>query len=170
MVRMIPEPGQGILGGRLTPRRVGTHDTTGLILDLAGLDASTAAHEATVVALKEHLLRSEMEAQRPGHGAPRFDIGWAKGTHVFIGEVKSLNSTNEDQQIRLGVGQVLDYAHQILRTRKVIPVLVLERAPLSDRWAGLASSAGIVLTHGPSFPHVSASLVTVLTQHGQRRH
>ncbi|MGC2996912.1 hypothetical protein ACPF8X_00475 [Streptomyces sp. G35A] len=32
-------------------------------------------------------------------------------TWIFMAEVKSLTGTSQDQHIRLGAGQVLDYAH-----------------------------------------------------------
>lgn len=155
------ENGEGILGGRVKPRKVGTRSTAKLSIDLDALDAATTAHEATVVALAQHLKRQGIDACGPHRGAPQFDIGWPQGTTVFVGEVKSLNSTNQAQQIRLGLGQVLDYAYQLdgLRTRgnKVRPVLILEEEPDDARWGGLADSLGVLLTYGPLFPGVSGT-------------
>lgn len=150
------ETGEGILGGRVKPRKVGTRSTTKLTIDLDALDSATAAHEATVVALTEHLKQQGITARRPLRSVVRFDIGWSQGSAVFIGEVKSVNSTNQAQQIRLGLGQVLDYAYQLdshrRRGDKVRPVLILEREPEDARWRGLAESLGVLLTYGPSFP------------------
>ncbi|MFD5374822.1 hypothetical protein ACFWJE_10450 [Streptomyces griseoincarnatus] len=119
------------------------------------LDKATAAHEATVGALLAHLSDRGIEGRTHAPGAPAFDAGWHRGADVFIAEVKSLTGAREEQQIRLGIGQVLDYAHQ-LRTahpdRRLHPVLVLEKRPMDPRWSSLARSAGIRLTWAPDFP------------------
>jgi hypothetical protein len=128
-----------------------------LILDLNRLDKATAVHEATVGALLAHLSDQGVEVRSHAPGAPAFDAGWSRGKDLFIAEVKSLTGAREDQQIRLGIGQVLDYAHQ-LRTahprRRLHPVLVLEKRPVDPRWSSLAQSVGIRLTWGPEFPDV----------------
>ena len=86
---------------------------------------------------------------------PRFDVGWSVGDEVYIAEVKSLSGTSQDQQIRLGMGQVLDYVHQLtrhLKTGVLRPVLVLERRPSDDRWQALFDSRQVLLTWAPNFP------------------
>ncbi|MFE2456441.1 hypothetical protein [Streptomyces sp. NPDC059402] len=147
----------GILGAPLRVRRPGRRPSVDLALDLNHLDKATAAHEATVGALLVHLSGQGLEVRTHAPGAPAFDAGWSRGADVFIAEVKSLTGTREDQQIRLGIGQVLDYAHQ-LRTshpgRRIHPVLVLEKRPAAPRWFPLSRSAGIRLTWAPDFPDV----------------
>jgi hypothetical protein len=64
----------------------------------------------------------------------------------------------ETQQIRLGLGQVLDYAAQVRahgRHARVRPILVLEKAPTESRWTDAAREAGITLTWAPTFPGLS---------------
>ncbi|GBQ02388.1 hypothetical protein SSP531S_38470 [Streptomyces spongiicola] len=143
-----------VLGGPLRVRRTGRRTVGDLTLDLSRLDEGTAVHEATVGALIRHLSRQGIEACGHAPGGPEFDAGWLRGEDVFIAEVKSLTGAREDQQIRLGIGQVLDYAHQ-LRTaypRTVThPVLVLERRPSAARWTTLADSIGLRLTWAPDF-------------------
>ncbi|MEV0927830.1 hypothetical protein AB0I99_22335 [Streptomyces spongiicola] len=143
-----------VLGGPLRVRRTGRRTVGDLTLDLSRLDEGTAVHEATVGALIRHLSRQGIDACGHAPGGPEFDAGWLRGEDVFIAEVKSLTGAREDQQIRLGVGQVLDYAHQ-LRTaypRTVThPVLVLERRPSAARWTTLADSIGLRLTWAPDF-------------------
>ncbi|MCZ7456700.1 hypothetical protein [Streptomyces sp. WMMC940] len=143
-----------VLGGPLRVRRTGRHTSGDLTLDLSRLDEATAVQEATVGALIRHLSRQGIEACTHAPGAPEFDAGWSRGEDVFIAEVKSLTGAREDQQIRLGIGQVLDYAHQ-LRTAyprtATHPVLVLERRPSAARWTALAESIGLRLTWGPDF-------------------
>ncbi|MGX4688282.1 hypothetical protein [Streptomyces sp. JNUCC 63] len=146
--------GAAILGGLLRPQRVGRRTSEALAVDLSLLDKSTAAHELTVGMLIAHLGDQGVEVRAHARNAPRFDAGWSRGTDLFVAEVKSLTGASEDQQIRLGMGQVLDYTHQ-LRTahpsRRIHPVLVLEKPPSDARWTSLARSVGVRLTWGPGF-------------------
>ena len=154
-VLVLPELGEGVLGGPLSTRQVPTHEPSELTLNLEALDRGTAAHEATVAALSKTLEQRGLLPQRPGRHAPVFDLGWTENGVVYIAEVKSLTGTDQTQQIRLGLGQVLDYAQQIRQSRlaafPVQPVLVLEHAPSHTRWAETASSAGVELICGPTF-------------------
>jgi len=101
---------------RLTPVTVSAnpvHDVpVALSADLTGLDEATARHTDTLRQLIDHL------APRPVFGLtrPKLDAAWADPDDprcLLVGEVKSLTDTNQDQQIRLGIGQVLDYTHQV---------------------------------------------------------
>lgn len=152
---VLPEPGDGILGGPLLRHRVAQHEGTLLGRDLTQLDRGTAAHEATLTALVNYLAVKNVLVQAPARNAPRFDVGWSVGDEVYIAEVKSLSGTSQDQQIRLGMGQVLDYVHQLTRHTKIgvlRPVLVLERRPSDDRWQALFDSRQVLLTWAPTFP------------------
>lgn len=156
-VLVLPSLGEGILGGPLAERAPTAHQPSSLTVDLEALDRATAAHEATLLAFARRLASRGLVPQRHGRNAPKFDVGWADGLTVYVAEVKSLGSAVEDQQIRLGIGQVVDYAEQ-LRSRPAIPgqsvraVLVLERRPREpDRWMAAAESVGIGLTWGPDF-------------------
>lgn len=145
---------------RIEPHQVSVHDSDGLSLDLSACDRGTAAHEALVAALRAHLASKGISVRGPSPAAPRFDAGWVTtgdNPAVFVAELKSLTGATESQQIRLGIGQVLDYVHTVggmseLGDRRVQPVLVLERAPAEGRWQGLASSLGIILSWAPDFP------------------
>ncbi|WP_329169811.1 hypothetical protein OG754_00495 [Streptomyces decoyicus] len=107
-----------------------------------------------IAALIDHLSGQNIELRGHARNAPRFDAGWSRDDDVFIAEVKSLTGASEDQQIRLGIGQVLDYAHQIQLARtfgRVRPVLVLEKQSADPRWTSLAEASGILLTWAPAF-------------------
>jgi hypothetical protein len=136
-VLVLPDLGEGILGGPLSTRQIPVHEPSELTLNLEALDRGTAAHEATVTALSRTLERRGLLPQRPGRHAPAFDLGWTEDGVVYIAEVKSLTGTDQTQQIRLGLGQVLDYAQQIRHSRltssPVQPVLVLEHEPSHPR-------------------------------------
>lgn len=134
----------------LHPHATPAHDAEGLLLDLTGLDKGTAAHEETIELLIVHLHISGITAVQPRADEPRFDAAWHHRDEMFIAEVKSLTGAREDQQIRLGLGQVLDYAYQM--PTRVHAVLVLEKEPADARWSGLAGSLGVILTWSPFFP------------------
>jgi hypothetical protein len=84
-------------------------------------------------------------------GSPNYDLAWLDGSRLFVAEVKSLTATNETQQLRLGLGQVLDYRAMLARRREVVPVLVVEREPSDERWLGLCRDVGVILTWPPGF-------------------
>lgn len=148
-----------IFGGRSAARAVPTHPAAHLELDLSALDRGTAAHEATVEKLCRFLASRGITARTPAPGMPPFDLGWTEPDdgRAVIAEVKSVSDTNETQQLRLAVGQVLDYVDSIRRRvgpdgPQVTPTIVLEREPTDARWSGLAADAGITLTWAPDFP------------------
>lgn len=153
-VEIVRESWSGLFGAELKSRLVTDHQPTELELDLSALDAGTAAHEATIEALRSHLQHQEITLLEPAPGRPRFDGGWMAREINFIAEVKSLTGVNEDQQIRLGFGQVLDYAHQLMQIAPVTPVLVLQKRPASRRWLSLANSLNVILTWAPDFDQV----------------
>lgn len=58
---------------------------------------------------------------------------------IVVVEVKSCTKDNEVRQLRMGIGQVLDYDDSLrARGRAVLPVLYLEREPSDARWVALA--------------------------------
>jgi hypothetical protein len=81
---------------------------------------------------------------------PNFDLAWQVGDTAFVAEIKSITDDNEEEQLRLGLGQVLRYRHRLQRIGypKVIAVLVPERCPRDPSWADLCHDLQIVLLHG----------------------
>ena len=155
-VLVLPVIGEGILGGPLTTRTPVRHEPLQLRVDLEALDRGTAAHEATLAAFADSLASRGFAPQRPGRLAPQFDVGWSSGSVVHVAEIKSLGSSVESQQIRLGIGQAVDYAQQLRSTAAASQVVqafvVLERRPHdADRWLAVAASARVKLTWGPEF-------------------
>lgn len=150
-------PSDSLLGEPLRKRRAPSYAPVDLSLDLSALERGTAAHEDLLQLLMEHLAPVEVCGPRPS--GPQFDAAWwsqREPTTLYVVEAKSLKGAREEQQIRLGIGQLLDYCHSIGRLereglQRITPVLVLEREPTDGRWADLAKSLGIVLTHAPDF-------------------
>jgi hypothetical protein len=70
---------------------------------------------------------------------PEFDLAWETSQGIGVVEVKSCTKENEVRQLRMGIGQVLDYDDSLrARGRAVLPVLYLERGPSDTRWVALA--------------------------------
>lgn len=126
--------------------KVGVTDVRPFQVDPDVVDRGIRGHKTTQNALAEFLGDHGMEPRSPGPGDPGFDVGWWRGDTFHAAEVKSLTPANEDGQLRLAIGQVLDYAHQIARAgRLVVPVIVVERQPRSARWQPLCAQHGITL-------------------------
>jgi hypothetical protein len=98
-------------------------------------------------------LRSRhLTPRSPQPGEPQFDVAWVDGQILFVAEVKSLTRRNEEQQLRLGLGQVLRYRNLLTSGhRTVVAVLALERAPSDLRWLRLCRELGVLLVWSPSF-------------------
>jgi hypothetical protein len=109
------------------------------------------------------LRKASLKPRSPKPGDPPFDIAWRDddaGGVAFICEVKSLTDENETGQIRLAIGQLLDYVHTLGSQREagslpphwegvhaVRGVVAVERRPAKDvHWTGLCEKHGIILT------------------------
>jgi hypothetical protein len=83
---------------------------------------------------------------KPGRDGPAYDLAWQKGGPLFVAEVKSLTARNESKQLRLALGQVLDYADQLVRRgHDVRRVIAAEVEPAERRWVELCLSLGVTI-------------------------
>ena len=113
------------------------------------LENATQEHRKTQNDLATWARTKGCQPVRPD-GNPRFDVGWRNSEYFLVAEVKSLGMGNERGQVRLGLGQVLDYRKQ-LRDKGVnaIAVLVVSRKPVSDHWGALARELGVLFSWPP---------------------
>jgi predicted RNA-binding protein with PUA-like domain len=104
------------------------------------------AHRRLQNRLSELVRSAGYEPRRSTAADPDFDLAWTTPWGVVVVEVKSCTKANEVRQLRLGIGQVLDY-EDVLRARgqAVQPALYLERAPSDSRWMPLANRHNIRL-------------------------
>lgn len=111
-------------------------------IDLSALDAATARHMMLQDKLAERLVARGISPLSPSPSNPMFDLAFEHDGRRYVVEVKSGLPASQ-QQVRLGTGQVLEYAH-LLRDgeRDVVPVLLIEAAPPAP-WAALAAELGI---------------------------
>lgn len=83
----------------------------------------------------------------PGVNDPQFDVAWREGSGLVVVEVKSLADVTEVHQLRLGVGQVVEYRWG-LASAGLVPVramLFVEREPSDGSWVSLCRDEQIVL-------------------------
>jgi hypothetical protein len=78
---------------------------------------------------------------------PNFDLAWEANGTVFVAEIKSITDHNEEEQLRLGLGQVLRYRQRLekLGHKRVLAVLVPERTPRDTSWSNLCEELHVVL-------------------------
>ncbi|MGI3781938.1 MAG: hypothetical protein ACRYG2_14310, partial [Janthinobacterium lividum] len=113
----------------------------------AAVERAARAHATTQNLLAEWLFSRRLVPLSPAPDQPAFDLAWRERGDLFVAEVKSLPPDRELPQLRLGLGQVLDYAHSL----GARPVLVTERRPSDPRWLDLCSSLGISLVWPSGF-------------------
>lgn len=116
-------------------------------------DRGTKAHADTQNALSDHVQACGLVPRSPGSSEPPYDLGWSREDTFFVAEVKSLTAENEERQLRLGLGQLLRYAH-VLRAGgidPVQPVLISEREPADHTWLSTCSSLGVIFAWPATF-------------------
>ncbi len=119
------------------------------------IDRGNQAHADTQDALAEFLGGRGIRPRRPKPGEPNYDLGWEWRDQIFVAEVKSTTDSNEESQLRLGLGQVLRYRHELARTgRQVIAVIIPESEPDEAAWAELCATLGVLLAWPGSFERV----------------
>lgn len=115
-------------------------------VDPDAIDRALGGHARTQNAVAEFIESKGFRPVSPGPGDPPIDVGWWDGETFHVAEVKSLSPSNETGQLRLGLGQVLDYADAVRRSgRDVQPFLVVEGEPTDARWTELCGAVGVTL-------------------------
>lgn len=140
-------------------RQIPVHEGVERSINLYALDRGAAAHEATLRLLAVNLdpVITLQVSRVP------VDAAWvlpSAPTVLNIAEVKSVTGASEAHQIRLAIGQLIEYRSALTSAlpRGIVGVhafLALERRPLdSERWQVVTDSVGITLTLAPDFPGV----------------
>jgi hypothetical protein len=116
-------------------------------VDPALVERGLRGHTDTQNELAGVLSNAGIEPRRGLRPGPDFDLAWQKNGTVFVAEVKSITADNEEQQLRLGLGQVLRYRQHLsaLGHDRVVAVLVPERQPNDPSWRELCQDLGVVL-------------------------
>lgn len=120
-------------------------------VDPSIVERGIRGHVATQNQLAATVASAGMLPRSPSPIEPNFDLAWSDASTIWVAEVKSLTAKNEEKQLRLGLGQVLRYAHLLARLHSVTvcPVLVAERQPTSDDWTELCRRHNVLLLWPP---------------------
>lgn len=115
------------------------------IVDIAALDKATRRHMQLQDRLADELLERGVEPRSPGSEEPQFDLVFEHAGVAYVVEAKTGDPV-VSQQVRIGVGQVLEYCHLARGAiaADVRPVLLLEAEP-PDPWQGLSKDLGITI-------------------------
>ena len=118
-------------------------------VDADTLENATQEHRKTQNALAAWARTRGFETVRPD-GDPLFDVGWWRSEDFLVAEVKSLGVDNETRQVRLGLGQVLDYRKQLQDMGiNAVAVLAVSRKPAIQHWGELASELEVLFSWPP---------------------
>jgi hypothetical protein len=116
------------------------------------VDRGTRGHAETQNALSRWVLARGWRPERWAGGVAPFDLAWRVGDALFVAEVKSTTARNEIRQLRLGLGQVLHYRHQLRQVAPtIVAVLAVEREPGDRGWVDLCRSHGVALVWPDEF-------------------
>lgn len=116
-------------------------------VDPALVERGLRGHADTQNELARVLSAAGIEPRSPMSGEPNFDLAWQNEDTIFVAEVKSITDDNEEEQLRLGLGQVLRYRQRLasLGYQHVVAVLVPERQPRDPSWSQLCDGLGVAL-------------------------
>ncbi|WP_437297642.1 EVE domain-containing protein [Sorangium sp. So ce426] len=121
-------------------------------VDFEKIERGNYGHAKTQNALADFLQSHGLQPRSPSPSEPEYDLAWKVGTTIFVAEVKSITDMNEERQLRLGLGQVLWYAHLLKGGgRTIAPVLVAEREPRDPRWGEMCEALGVRLVWPDTF-------------------
>jgi hypothetical protein len=116
--------------------------------DPDGYGAGLRAHHRLQNRLAQLLAAGGLVPLSPGPNDPPFDLAWSAGDGVLVVvEVKSTTQSNEVKQLKMGLGQIFDYASTLRRAGVAVqPVLYVEQKPVdAERWLEITNDAGILL-------------------------
>ncbi|MFY1699987.1 hypothetical protein [Solwaraspora sp. WMMA2101] len=74
------------------------------------------------------------------------DLAWQDADgRQYIAEVKSLVGAGPEDQLRLGLGQVLEYRHRLALLGRVVTPILLTSAPVDEVWRDICRDNGVTL-------------------------
>ena len=116
------------------------------VVDPEVIERGNRSHRGLQERLAKLAKRHGATPLSPAAVDPDFDIAWWLLKTLVMVECKSTTESNEATQIRLGLGQILDYAHRAQpRTKRLALVLAIEERPASDHWQDLCEAHGVKL-------------------------
>jgi hypothetical protein len=110
------------------------------------IERGTRSHARLQNQLAAEVASAGLVPLSPAAGDPPFDLAWRDGDKLQVAEVKSTTATNEEHQLRLGLGQLLRYRHTLSANgATVLATLYVERKPADPQWSELCESLDVTL-------------------------
>jgi hypothetical protein len=115
-------------------------------VDPAVVERALKSHKDLQNGLAGFLGERGLEPRTPEALDIPWDLLWQNGDDTWVAEVKSLTRSNEERQLRLGLGQLLIYRQRLLSVHdSVRPALLVEWKPIDPDWHELCAQLGIAL-------------------------
>ncbi|MFF0314262.1 hypothetical protein ACFYPH_06380 [Micromonospora sp. NPDC005252] len=116
--------------------------------DAAAYRAGVSEHDRLCRVLVDHLTASGIPAGA-GLAGVNVDLAWRDTSgRQFIAEVKSVVDGNEVEQLRLGLGQVLEYRHRLAALGMPVTVVLLVSRVSDPSWQQVCAANGVALLAG----------------------
>jgi len=126
-----------------------------ITVDLDARDRSTRAHQQLCNRVAKAVKDAGHEPLSPFTDGPEYDVAWMRCETLWLTEVKSVSVTSERQQIRLGLGQVLDCTTSMRSFGfDVQPVIAITGPPSSAHFETMCEEAGVILCWPDQFRSV----------------
>lgn len=123
-----------------------------ITIDLDQLERRSASHRRLTNEVARYLSTAGRQPLSPAWSDCLFDVGWEAGATFHVVEVKTTIPGAEVQQMRLGLGQVLDYRHTLLGLySRVNAHLVLSSEPDSPHMVDVSEAHGVRVSWPPEF-------------------
>ena len=115
-------------------------------VDPAAVERGLRSHRELQNLHAEKISEAGYKPRRPQPLDPPWDLLWLSGGEAWVAEVKSLTMTNEERQLRLGLGHVLIYRQRLRQSHNSVKaVLLVEWKPLDPNWHALCDSLDVLL-------------------------
>ena len=110
------------------------------------LERSLRSHNALQNQLSDLAIERGLCPLSPGPDDPAFDVAWRTGgRQLTVVEVKSASPETLEFQMRLGLGQILRYAHQLEAQAGTVRRVLAVELPPDDSWSRLCEELGVTL-------------------------
>lgn len=110
------------------------------------VERGTRSHARLQNRLAAEVTAAGLVPLSPSVDDPPFDLAWRDEADLHVAEVKSTTATNEEHQLRLGLGQLLRYRHALSADGTTVhATLYVEQQPADPAWSDLCQSLRIAL-------------------------